>query len=503
MSNQTKLPPPRVFNEELAQCWNALQAGRSIAIYHCLMDLMQSIKPAIMLSQLMYWTRVGTEVEQNDGWIRKTADQLQEETGLSKREQNLCRKKLLQLDLIETNRNRVGASLAYRVKLNNVMNTVAKHHGERITIGLTLQELKNQSNMFFRKYFAHRIAYHRDLVEIAGDINSAIMLSAMVKEAVIYCSNHNQQRAFVSNTIYQWQRKLNLSYKQQKKVRDQLKEKGFIVEKHYTASRRIFTLVQAKNIFKQLSKKRKQNSLSKKAEAVYNKGHIFEKTNIYEDNTASFAEVTNGKVQKLPKGKLRNSQTEKTKGTEGQIINYLDYNKFTIVNYYNYKPTNLTMAKDKIKPSEEKNVVGVIQQKMDYEQLQFPKMLKAPTLKQQAIMIMEKYLPQANAELLQNILDEIAGQTKSVSSPLGLLVVLCRKADLGELLFIHAPIVQKNRKKQQEWQRVVAENNLNIQQDNSNAANIETNKESITKKHLELNGIKKLLSKSKFKSINC
>ena len=41
-------------------------------------------KAGLLLSQLMYWTRVGVEVESQDGWISKSREQWTLETGLSR-----------------------------------------------------------------------------------------------------------------------------------------------------------------------------------------------------------------------------------------------------------------------------------------------------------------------------------------------------------------------------------------------------------------------------------
>ena len=65
----------------------------------------------------------------------------------------------------------------------------------------------------------------------------------------------------------------------------------------------------------------------------------------------------------------------------------------------------------------------------------------------------DKLLPAADHETLQEILDEIAGQTKPVTSPLGLLTVLCRKAATNELLCILAPMAREKRERQQAWEK--------------------------------------------------
>ena len=115
MVTATKLPPPKVFNSELTQCWQALQGSRRVAIYRCLIDITGSLKAAAMLSQLIYWTRVSKEVAERDGWIFKSIAQMEAETGLTVREQRTCKNRLLDTNLIQTCRKGVGAALAIKV----------------------------------------------------------------------------------------------------------------------------------------------------------------------------------------------------------------------------------------------------------------------------------------------------------------------------------------------------------------------------------------------------
>ena len=184
MVTATKLPPPKVFNSELTQCWQALQGSRRVAIYRCLIDITGSLKAAAMLSQLIYWTRVSKEVAERDGWIFKSIAQMETETGLTVREQRTCKNRLLDTNLIQTCRKGVGAALAIKVNLDTMAEMIAKSSGTDDQFGLTLADLQNTSSLYFRKHFSKRIAYHRDLVSLTGCINSAVLLSCVLMIAV-------------------------------------------------------------------------------------------------------------------------------------------------------------------------------------------------------------------------------------------------------------------------------------------------------------------------------
>lgn len=86
----------------------------------------------------------------------------------------------------------------------------------------------------------------------------------------------------------------------------------------------------------------------------------------------------------------------------------------------------------------------------------------------------------------QEILDEIEGQKKEVTSPLGLLAKLCQLASQGNFTAIVAPQVKFNREQAQKL-RVSLENQKNLEniqkQDSSNIEAARANlKEFYTKK---------------------
>jgi hypothetical protein len=64
---------------------------RPIAYHRVFVDLTGSVKAAIMLSQAVYWQ---SRARQTDGWWYKNADEWQEETGLTRHEQEAARKEL-------------------------------------------------------------------------------------------------------------------------------------------------------------------------------------------------------------------------------------------------------------------------------------------------------------------------------------------------------------------------------------------------------------------------
>ena len=471
-----KLPAPYQFNRDIMRCKQALQGGRTIAVYKCLVDAAGSIKAAVFLSQLVYWTRHGVAVVERDGWIFKSIAEMEDETGLSKREQGTCKQKLLERNLIEIRRFGFGARLEMRVNLPSLAAAVYAANGrppENIghpgedTIGtlMDLAAFRQPSDLFFLHYFKERIAYHRDLVTLTGCIHSAIMLSFIMQQCVVKGTG-SEERWFVSFDIPAWQRYLALPYKTQLTARNKLKNLQFIIEKHFFASRRIFTLLNGRAIWSALE----QSVRDEHRVALETQNELYlidyrrndkrensevpdpELRNNKRDNTA----VTNQGRKKQQTGKLGSDIRKNTESTKGRIVKDLNYLQFPIGNDYNKIPRHIgqaAMAADVGgKPAAQRERPAPNADGRRFDGLVYPQHFGS-SLKTQSRRLFDKLLPAADHETLQEILDEIAGQTKPVTSPLGLLTVLCRKAATNELLCILAPMVREKRERQQAWEK--------------------------------------------------
>ena len=485
-----KLPAPNEFNRDIMLCKQALQGGRTIAVYKCLIAVAGSVKAAVFLSQLVYWVRHGRDVAATQGWIFKSVVQMFEETGLSEREQGTCKKKLLERGLIETRYRRFGfgkGRLELRLNLERLSRAVCAANGVPCPEGAPVPTL-HESDLFFLRYFKERIAYHRDLVELTGCIHSALMLSFMLQQCIAKGGN-GRERWFVSFNIPAWQKYLSLPYKTQLTARSKLKARQFIVEKHFYASRRIFTLINGRAIWQALQNRRShflpmqpESSIEgclKNGNAAVSPTDSFaehipdkrENTAVaFQENTPDkrantvvhFSEnipdkrentyPTNGKIHTSQKGEYTADQSENTHPTNGEIVKVLDYRQFPIGNNYNHSP--LLQTEHRQPESTRNGVVGndgfFSPTPSRYDALVYPKTF-GQSLQNNARQIFDKLLPETTAERLQEILDEIAGQTKPVTSPLGLLTVLCRKEAAGELICVTAPLAKQNREHQAAW----------------------------------------------------
>jgi len=84
---------------------------RPIAFQRSFIRLNIGVAAALFLSQMTYWTNRSDD----DGWVYKTQDEWEEETGLSRYEQEGARKKLRSLGVLIEKKKGVPARLFYKV----------------------------------------------------------------------------------------------------------------------------------------------------------------------------------------------------------------------------------------------------------------------------------------------------------------------------------------------------------------------------------------------------
>ena len=82
------------------------------------------INGALMLSQLVYWT---SRTKNKDGWIYKTHEDWEQETGLTRREQDTARKTLKSLGFLVEKKAGVPCKLHFRVERENLYKSLIKY----------------------------------------------------------------------------------------------------------------------------------------------------------------------------------------------------------------------------------------------------------------------------------------------------------------------------------------------------------------------------------------
>ena len=527
MAQETVILPDK--EAALLKAWVALQGSSPIAVYVPVIHITGSLKAAIFLSQLIYWTQKGISIERNDGWIFKKSKEIFNETGLTRREQDTIKNKLTSIEVLEHKRTKIGmnSGQAFKVNLQKLGQLMAEFlqvdlNGESLDIALL-----RSSTGFARKLFGQRIAFHRDLVHLTEDINAAAMLSVAFHQ-VINKYNYNKT-VFVSLSIQDWEKFTGLTSYEQFHARKKLLLKGIILEKHLEASRRIFTFVDGSQLLKFF----KTSLPAKKAESC-KYDNITQKTlknsqiagfhtsdcripqNSENQGVTSKNNICNSDYTKLGIKSEQNSEygmnktqnMECTKlGINCTKLGFLYSNIYYRNEYYRNKDYNYGDSQfDSIKVENLTQPVVVVNDLFDHknnieqsvnesaetispsisnfvqsenenntsEKLYWPSKFGLAE-KLSGLKMFNTLLKTQNMETMQILLDEIAGQ-KNVLSPLGLLRKLILAHNEGSFIALVAHKAVENRRIQQMVSRQHVEPNTTTRRQNKPVDNDSTNR---------------------------
>ena len=182
---------------------SALAGERPIAYSVNLAKLTGDAKAALFLSQLVYWTRVGVNVEHHGGWIFKTREQWQGETALSRYEQESARSHLLDAGLMQEARIGSPARNCYRL----VPEALGKGLSSLLDtpVQLSLLDLRSRSEharQQLRTLLGHNLAFYRVFTEITPSLTSAIFLTkALAVQRNIQTAQANKIKSNPSPTL--------------------------------------------------------------------------------------------------------------------------------------------------------------------------------------------------------------------------------------------------------------------------------------------------------------
>jgi len=119
MTSNTSAPPPITANLLLDVF------DLPVSFHRCLVPIAGSVTAALMLSQAI-WTSQTTDPEAN-GWFVRSQEEWEEETGLSRWEQETARRALRDAGFLEERRAGMPAKLCFRVRSDQVLRALRSH----------------------------------------------------------------------------------------------------------------------------------------------------------------------------------------------------------------------------------------------------------------------------------------------------------------------------------------------------------------------------------------
>lgn len=199
--------------DAFAVVWPLL--GRHIAFHRRLVDLTDSVKAALLLSQAIYWTRHGRDIARTDGWFSKTAQQWEMETGLTEREQGGVRATLRTRELLIERRCGIPARLHFRLCTDRLVQALA----------LRLESVAPVADQaLLTNLLGPPIAYHRTLARITDGVHSGLLLSRALH--LSRPGREGTSNGWIERTTRQWTDDLGLSRREQENARRVLARLG-------------------------------------------------------------------------------------------------------------------------------------------------------------------------------------------------------------------------------------------------------------------------------------
>lgn len=319
-SSQSNPLVPKKDDEDKAQyIWRSLTTqNRPISVYKGLIDMLGSVKSAVLFSQMIYWTRSGINIEQNHGWFFKTTEDFSFETGLSKKEQLTAKKQLKDLNLLEFKVAGIPAAPFYRINLNGLSNLLFQTFGINTESSrLTLNDIRNRQGNF-EEFLSYRLPYHTILANIGGGVNAGLMLSMMLQN--LFKGNSQKVQGFITKSIEQWHEQTGLSYKEQFKAREYLKQRGLISERHLLLSRDIFIEINFKQCFAAFTELMKQRETYLVNKKETKKGFSDTKKGFSCRTERLNTVVPKGEILSSPKVEYSRAETSNTVVPKGEIV---------------------------------------------------------------------------------------------------------------------------------------------------------------------------------------
>lgn len=245
------MPGCHPYIAEFEAMWLMLRPYRPIAFGTRLARITGHPKDAMLLSQLVYWTRRGRDVGANGGWVHKTREHWFLETGLSREEQENVRRRLRAMKLLTEWRGGKPACLHYRLDIEAISNAVRANCWLVGKLPWSIEAIRSDEYAM-QEMLGPTVAYRRIFVDLVGNLNAALLLSRMVQ---LQRREADRQSTWFTLTATEWQRTLGLNRRQLENARARLVHQGLIRElvRHRTG-RRVFTQVNAAELKFQLER---------------------------------------------------------------------------------------------------------------------------------------------------------------------------------------------------------------------------------------------------------
>lgn len=222
--------------------------SRSIAIATRVMAIVGDTAAGVLLSQLIYWTRRGVDVAEREGWIFKTANDWEQETGMTWKVQRRARSILLAMGVIEERKQQMPARLEFRLKLSALVPLLAQR-ADVVMDSMNLEQFRDAHSEVTDNLIGRAFLFHGSLARLFP-VHSAMMCSRLLAPArlpsmepqALLQAAARSPGGMTRLTLLQrndWRDETGLTRDQWQTARRNLREAGVLIERRHNFPRRV------------------------------------------------------------------------------------------------------------------------------------------------------------------------------------------------------------------------------------------------------------------------
>ncbi len=223
----------------LEQLRLAFLGARGIALHTHVLAVAGGAGEAVLLSQLIYWTRHGTEVVARDGWLFKTAEQWERETGLATKVQRRVRRNLRSRGLLSERAGGLRNRMESRLELTVLAALVAQRIRLQLQRPLNL-ELFVSDAPAVREFLGPVVVYQRLLMTICPTVEDALLLSRLIR---LQQERSSGECVWLEHGRDQWLALTGLTRTEFETARRHLQELGVVLARLLNFPKRIALLL--------------------------------------------------------------------------------------------------------------------------------------------------------------------------------------------------------------------------------------------------------------------
>ena len=204
-----------------------LLEGRIIAYHPRFVEITGRVTAAVMLAQLFYWSRTYLRAHpQREGWMWKSQEEWERETGLSRREQENAREALRQLGIITERQSYEGTlrRLEFRLNLDRFGSLLAAH----LQVSFTHWDWNDERTI--AALTGRPFLYYRDFAHLTGSVNVGVLLSRLVLWGRTHDCLPSGPLAWMPVSLQDIERNSGLSRSRQEGARNLLRALNLIEE---------------------------------------------------------------------------------------------------------------------------------------------------------------------------------------------------------------------------------------------------------------------------------